>query len=933
MTQILNPSSKSRYTVRGVDSCDVPNDEIIGSEHFGLAGEFGLAPVTKHKTVTTTTTTTMSIAPFLLRPITSSKTRNFKEFPLACTATPESLQKLEFNIGGQAVTFHEKIQSQDTHTNITRSRIVSANLDRRTERSIVSPARRIQSIGPAKTTGQKLARPILATSLQLDGNVNDDTNRLGIPPIKHGLPVTPDGDDEQDGQLTVNHRLSNMSHHSKQVPEEGEMEDSDIEDANPFAQHIHSLLNRPYTLQTAQQQDASLPSPSLSPVTAAQNMIQKRQAGRRLTFDNDDVSDLSGFDAEPVRKRKLPPSFETRESAAGLGIVSGPSNQCRTVMEVPEMISMFDSLPSRMQDYVMFHLLKRCSRPTLRMVFGMVAPVLKRDPVANLPLEMSLKIIRFLDGKSLAKAAQVSKRWRQVINSDETGWRNLIITEDLRLPDVELSRAITEGWGWQFEGQHGYEKDLGFITEQCSTIAVEDGDDVAPKTNSRKRRAVHTASCIAKRQKRKLNADSPSESRTRSGLSLQKDLGPITFANMAARTIPDPGIGLPSLRGLHLYKSIYQRQKMIRQAWMDSNCLPHHLAFRAHHRFVVTCLLFDSERIITGSEDKTINVFSTRTGALKARLRGHEGGVWALACVGSNMLVSGSTDRTVRIWNINTGRNLHTFQGHTSTVRCLVILHPVMTGRDEKGEPIMHPKVPIFITGSRDSTLRVWKLPSLTDPSVLQDANASEHDNPYALRTLSGHHHSVRAISAYADTLVSGSYDCTVRVWQISTGALVHRLQGHTAKVYSVVLDYERQRCVSGSLDNCVRIWSIESGACLYALEGHTSLVGLLELNHGYLVSAAADSTLRIWDPQTGIGRGTLLAHTGAITCFQHDGQKVVSGSDKTLKMWNIENGECVRDLLTDLTGVWQVRFDERRCVAAVQRDQVTYIEVCYTKL
>jgi F-box and WD-40 domain protein CDC4 len=42
-----------------------------------------------------------------------------------------------------------------------------------------------------------------------------------------------------------------------------------------------------------------------------------------------------------------------------------------------------------------------------------------------------------------------------------------------------------------------------------------------------------------------------------------------------------------------------------------------------------------------------------------------------------------------------------------------------------------------------------------------------------------------------------------------------------------------------------------------------------------------------------------------------------------------------VRDLLTDLSGVWQVRFDERRCVAAVQRNQMTYIEVssklCFT--
>jgi F-box and WD-40 domain protein CDC4 len=49
--------------------------------------------------------------------------------------------------------------------------------------------------------------------------------------------------------------------------------------------------------------------------------------------------------------------------------------------------------------------------------------------------------------------------------------------------------------------------------------------------------------------------------------------------------------------------------------------------------------------------------------------------------------------------------------------------------------------------------------------------------------------------------------------------------------------------------------------------------------------------------------------------------------------MWNVRNGECVRDLLTDLSGVWQVRFDERRCVAAVQRNNLTYIEVSSIRL
>ena len=146
--------------------------------------------------------------------------------------------------------------------------------------------------------------------------------------------------------------------------------------------------------------------------------------------------------------------------------------------------------------------------------------------------------------------------------------------------------------------------------------------------------------------------------------------------------------------------------------------------------------------------------------------------------------------------------------------------------------------------------------------------------------------------------------------------------------MYSVVLDPVRSQCCSGSMDGTVRIWSLKTGQCLHTLQGHTSLVGLLGLSPSHLVSAAADSTLRIWDPSTGQLQHTLAAHTGAITCFQHDEFKVLSGSDGTLKMWDVRDGNVVRDLLTGITGVWQVVFDGRWCVAASNRLDMTYLDV-----
>lgn len=194
---------------------------------------------------------------------------------------------------------------------------------------------------------------------------------------------------------------------------------------------------------------------------------------------------------------------------------------------------------------------------------------------------------------------------------------------------------------------------------------------------------------------------------------------------------------------------------------------------------------------------------------------------------------------------------------------------------------------------------------------------------------------------------MSGSYDCTVRVWDIITGDCKWVLSGHTQKgkrhlgtyysisltfctytVYSVVLNASQNLACSGSMDSTVRVWNILTGQCQHTLTGHTSLVGLLGLSPSYLVSASADKTLRIWDPDTGELRSTLAHHVSTITCFQHDELKVLSGSDGALTMWNIQDGMVVRHLLTGINNVWQVRFEGQWCIAASNRNGSTMLDV-----
>src|SRR5260370_1055354 len=80
--------------------------------------------------------------------------------------------------------------------------------------------------------------------------------------------------------------------------------------------------------------------------------------------------------------------------------------------------------------------------------------------------------------------------------------------------------------------------------------------------------------------------------------------------------------------------------------------------------------------------------------------------------------------------------------------------------------------------------------------------------------TLKGHTGFISGVAFSPDgkSLVSGSWDKTVRVWNATTGQPVLTLKGHLGTVWSVCFSPDGRRLASACLDHTVKVWDSATG-------------------------------------------------------------------------------------------------------------------------
>jgi len=217
-------------------------------------------------------------------------------------------------------------------------------------------------------------------------------------------------------------------------------------------------------------------------------------------------------------------------------------------------------------------------------------------------------------------------------------------------------------------------------------------------------------------------------------------------------------------------------------------------------------------------------------------------------------------------------------KGHTNWVTCIAT---------SSENPDM------LLTGSRDKSIIIW--------------NITRDPNTYGVprRSLTGHSHFVQDVVVSSDGQfgLSGSWDGTLRLWDLNTGATTRRFIGHTKDVLSVAFSADNRQIVSGSRDKTIKLWNT-LGECKYTIEdqGHTEWVSCVRFSpqNPVIISGGWDRMVKVWNLTNCKLRTNLHGHTGYINTVtvSPDGSLCASGGkDGTTRLWDLNEGKHLYSL------------------------------------
>jgi WD40 repeat protein len=177
------------------------------------------------------------------------------------------------------------------------------------------------------------------------------------------------------------------------------------------------------------------------------------------------------------------------------------------------------------------------------------------------------------------------------------------------------------------------------------------------------------------------------------------------------------------------------------------------------------------------------------------------------------LFVTGSSDTTLKLWNLTNKNPLSVFAGH----------------RDKVCKASFHHKYPILFSGSNDLFIKCWDL----------EYNINN-------RNYSGHFGPITSISYHPtmDILYSGSTDNTIRIWDMRTEKAIRIINYHTKEITSLIGNCESPHLISSSLDKKILFYDFISGKKIAQIKNRTEFRGLFDFNGKFFFVGVGEKSI-----------------------------------------------------------------------------------------
>jgi guanine nucleotide-binding protein subunit beta-2-like 1 protein len=201
------------------------------------------------------------------------------------------------------------------------------------------------------------------------------------------------------------------------------------------------------------------------------------------------------------------------------------------------------------------------------------------------------------------------------------------------------------------------------------------------------------------------------------------------------------------------------------------------------------------------------------------------------------------------------------------------------------------PEAPdVVLSASRDKSVIVWEL-------TREDGRFG-----FARRALKGHSHFVSdvVISSDGQFALSGSWDHTLRLWEIDSGRCTRRFVGHSKDVLSVAFSADNRQVVSASRDKTIKLWNV-LGECKYTIQDdcHDGWVSCVRFSPNtttpLIVSCGWDNNVKVWNLTNCKLKTDHIGHGGYLNTVtvSPDGSLCASGGkDCQAMLWDLQEGK-----------------------------------------